>query len=96
MNNIKLVLDMIDYNHFIEDDVLFYLLISINDSIRWFMTLFSKIFNCLVLEICFWKQLKLSIVGVLVLSNLLMVPHKDVIFIVALSKDALALLFYFG
>ncbi len=34
MNNIKLVLDMIDYNHFIEDDVLFYLLISINDSIR--------------------------------------------------------------
>ncbi len=34
MNNIKLVLDMIDYNHFIEDDVLFYLLISIKDSIR--------------------------------------------------------------
>ncbi len=58
--------------------VLFYLLISIKHLIWWFLILFGKLLNCLV----FWKQLEHCIGGVIVLSNLLMVPQKDLIFIV--------------
>ncbi len=77
----RILLDMIDYIHFIEDDS-FVLFIDFYEAFD------TAIHDCLVLEICFWKPLKHCIVAVKVLPNLLMIPHKDSILILALGKDA--------
>ncbi len=92
-NNIRLVLDMIDYNHFIEDDS-FILFIYFYKA---FMVIHGFIFKVITLfgfGDMFLKAVKHCIVGVIVLSNLLMVPHKDLIFIVALGKDASLSLYF--